>query len=333
VGTEVLLFREADVRAALDMPSLVDAVERAFAACSTGRAELPGVIHLDVPEHRGEIHVKAGHLHGLSHYAVKVASGFYETDPPMIDGLVMVFDATTGAPAAFLLDNGFITDARTGAAGGVAARYLAPSDTRNVAVIGTGAQARYQLDGLAVVRPGFREVRVWGRNPGHAARCVEDLRARSGLPEGCAFDVADTVREAVAGADVVITCTATREPLLRAEWLAPGAHVTALGSDGPDKRELDVGVLAGADLLVVDGRTQCSQIGELHHALDAEVVLSPDDVIELGEICAGLRPGRTSEEQMTVCDLTGLGAQDVAAAALVLERASGATERVSVSRV
>jgi ornithine cyclodeaminase len=145
--------------------------------------------------------------------------------------------------------------------------------------------------------------------------------------------VADTVREAVAGADVVITCTATREPLLRAEWLAPGAHVTALGSDGPDKRELDVGVLAGADLLVVDGRTQCSQIGELHHALDAEVVLSPDDVIELGEICAGLRPGRTSEEQMTVCDLTGLGAQDVAAAALVLERASGATERVSVSRV
>lgn len=312
------------------MPSLIDAIERAFIAYSSGCAELPDVIHLDVPEHEGEIHVKGGHIHGGSHYAVKMASGFYEHDPPAIDGMVVAFDATTGAPAALFLDNGFITDARTGAAGGVAARHLAPAATRNVAVVGTGGQARYQLDALAVVRPDFREVRVWGRNPEHAARCVGDLRLRPGLPEGCAFDVAATVREAVAGADVVITCTASREPLVRAEWLAPGAHVTALGSDGADKQELHVDVVGRADLFVVDSRTQCAQIGELHHALDAEIVLSPDDVTELGEIAAGSKSGRTSEEQLTVCDLTGVGVQDVAAAELVLERAGADVERIAL---
>jgi len=326
MGRAVRILREADVRAALDMTTCIDAVERAFAAYSSGRAELPSVIHLDVPEAKGEIHVKAGHLHGAPYYAVKAASGFYALDPPAIDGMVVVFDARDGSPAALLLDKGFLTDLRTGAAGGVAARRLAPERVETVAVIGTGGQARYQLDALAVVRPTFAHVRVWGRNRHHAARCVEDLLARPGLPEGCRYAVAGTVEEAVAGAEVVITCTASREPLVRAEWLSPGAHVTALGSDGPDKQELDVQVLARADLLVVDSRTQCAQIGELHHALDAEIVLSPDDVAELGEICAGLKPGRVGEDTLTVCDLTGVGVQDVAAANAVMERAGDVGE-------
>src|SRR6059036_1435951 len=121
----VRVLREADVRAALPMEACIDAVEVAFVAYSAGEAELPGVIHLDVPEARGEIHVKAGHLHGERTYAVKVSSGFSGIDPPAYDGLVVVFDAVTGAPVGFLLDNGFITDQRTGAAGGVAARWLA----------------------------------------------------------------------------------------------------------------------------------------------------------------------------------------------------------------
>jgi ornithine cyclodeaminase/alanine dehydrogenase-like protein (mu-crystallin family) len=330
MGKRVRILHEADVRAALDMASCIDAVEGAFAAYSSGAAELPGVIHLDVPESGGEVHVKAGHLHGAPAYAVKVASGFSGQDPPAIDGMVALFDASNGAPLAFLLDNGYVTDLRTGAAGGVAARHLAPSEVRTVGVIGTGAQARYQLDALAVVRPGFTRVRVWGRDPDHAARCVEDLRGRPGLPSGCAFAVADRVEEAVADADLVITCTASREPLVRVEWLRPGAHVTALGSDGAEKQELDVRVLARADVLVVDSRTQCAQIGELHHALDAEVVLSPDDATELGEIVTGSRPGRTSPAQLTVCDLTGVGVQDVAAAGLALERAGGAGETIEI---
>jgi ornithine cyclodeaminase len=317
-----------EVARALDMPSCVEAVERAFAAYATGRAELPGIIHLEVPESGGEIHVKAGHLHGEPYYAVKVASGFYGLEPPAIDGLVLVFDARDGRPAALLLDGGLLTDVRTGAAGGVAARHLAPERVGTVAVIGTGAQARFQLDGLAVTRPGFSLVRVWGRNPEHAERCVRDLRERPGLPEGCRFEVAPGVREAVEGAEVVITCTASRAPLVRAEWLAPGALVTAVGADGPDKQELEPAVLARADLLVVDSREQCARVGELHHALEAGLVPTAEAAVELGEICAGLRPGRTSPGQTIVCDLTGVGVQDVAAANLVMARL-GEAERGS----
>lgn len=327
---DVRILGEADVRAALDMASCIDAVQEAFVAYSTGGAELPSVIHLDVPEARGEVHVKAGHIHGAPYYAVKAASGFYALDPPAIDGLVVVFDARDGSPAAFLLENGFITDLRTGAAGGVAARLLAPERVETVAVIGTGLQARYQLDALAAVRPGFAHVRVWGRNHDHATHCVDELLARPSLPEGCRYAVASTVEDAVRGADVVITCTASREPLVRAEWLRAGAHVTALGSDGPGKQELDIGVFARADVLAVDSRAQCAQIGELHHALDAEIVLSPDDVAELGEIAVGLAPGRASEDQLTVCDLTGVGVQDVAAANLVMERAGDAGETIAL---
>lgn len=307
----VRVLRADDVRGAIDMRGCIEACERAFVEYSSDRAELPGVIHLDVPEARGEIHVKAGHLHGAPYYAVKAASGFYGVEPPAIDGLVIVFDARDGSPAAFLLDGGYLTDLRTGAAGGVAARHLAPERVDRVAVIGTGAQARFQVDALAEVRPGFGEVRVWGRDPAHAGRATDDLRARLGAR--CVVEDLPSVRDAVEGADVVVTCTAAREPLVDPAWLAPGAHVTAVGADGSGKQELDPEILRRADLLVVDSREQCLRLGELQHAPD-----QAGRTLELGEVCAGAQPGRTDEGQLTVCDLTGVGVQDVAAANAVM---------------
>lgn len=307
----VFILRADDVRAAIDMAACIDACEQAFVAYSSGAAELPGVIHLDVPEARGEIHVKAGHLHGAPYYAVKAASGFYGLEPPAIDGLVIVFDARDGSPAAFLLDGGYLTDLRTGAAGGVAARHLAPQRVERVAVIGTGAQARYQVEALAEVRPGFAEVRVWGRNPAHSRSVADDLRAR--LEDGCVVNDLASVREAVEGADVVITCTAAREPLVDASWLAPGAHVTAVGSDGAGKQELDPEILRRADVLVVDSAEQCIALGELQHAPD-----QAGRAVELGAVCDGRAPGRTGAGQLSVCDLTGVGVQDVAAANAVM---------------
>lgn len=325
MARRVRILRETDVRASLDMAACIRACDAAFAAYSTGRASTPGVISLEIPEREATVHVKAGHLGMEPYFAVKVAAGFPQNlalGLPANDGMVMVFDARTGEPAAFLLDNGYITDLRTGAAGGVAAGHLAKEDVRTVAVIGTGAQARYQLDALAEVRPGFTQVRVWGRDPGRATACAADLRARVGLPEGCTVVVAEDVRDAVSDADVVITCTASRSPLVRAEWLAPGAHVTAVGSDDVGKQELEATVIAAADITAVDSRSQCASFGELQHAVAAGLI-RPEDAVELGEICAGRNPGRTSADQLTVCDLTGLGVQDVAAANVVMENADG----------
>lgn len=329
---DVVVLRVDDVRASIDMASCIDACEQAFAAYATGRAETPNVIHLNVPERQGEIHVKAGHIHGAEAFVIKVASGFpgnIDRGLPTSDGMMVAFDTETGSPAAFLLDGGFLTDLRTGAAGGVAARHLAPEHVWTVAVIGTGAQARYQLDALALERPGFTTVRVWGRSAEHAAACVADLRRRPGLPTDCRYDAADTVRQAVDGADVIITCTASRTALVRAEWLKLGAHVTAVGADGENKQELDPTILGRADLLVVDSRTQSATIGELHHALAAGIV-TDRKAVELGEICAKVRSGRASAEQLTVCDLTGLGVQDVAAVNVVLANAGDRGERITL---
>lgn len=305
------------------MRGCIEACERAFVAYSSGSAELAAVIHLDVAESRGEIHVKAGHLHGAPYYAVKAVSGFYGVEPAAIDGLVMVFDARDGSPAAFLLDGGYLTDLRTGAAGGVAARHLAPERVERVAVIGTGGQARYQLDALAEVRPGFKHVRVWGRNAERASRTADDLQARADAD--CSVTSVPSVQEAVEGADVVITCTAAREALVDAAWLAPGTHVTAVGSDGAGKQELDPEVLRRSDVLVVDSREQCSRLGELQHALE-----QAERAVELGTICAGEAPGRTREAQLTVCDLTGVGVQDVAAANAVMAAAGDRGETIEL---
>lgn len=302
----VWVLRRDDVRAALPMAACIDAVEAAFVAYHAGRAELPGVIHLDVPETKGEIHIKAGHLHGAPGYAVKVSSGFSAVDPAAIDGMVAVFDARDGSLTALLLDRGWLTDQRTGAAGGVAARWLAPERIDAVAVIGTGAQARMQVEALRAVRPTLGEVRVWGRDGAKAEVAAHDVGGRA----------ISTVEDAVRDADVIITCTASREPLVMAEWVKQGAHVTAVGSDGPGKQELDPELLRRADLVVADSVDQCARLGELQHA--------PDQVaraVGLGAVCGGAVEGRTTAGQLTVCDLTGVGVQDVAAANAVLMHA------------
>jgi ornithine cyclodeaminase/alanine dehydrogenase-like protein (mu-crystallin family) len=343
---EVLTLREPEIRALLDPRSCISAMEQAFAAYSTGRAQLPAVIHLDIPEdeapgnaapqNRGEIHVKAGYLNGGPYYAVKIVSGFPNNPQlglPANDGMIVVFDART--------------DFRTGAAGAVAARHLARAKISSVAVIGTGAQARYQLEMLALERT-FSEVRIWGRDRDKACACADDLAKRrheestsKAAGEGarptrsvkggarvpaCIFAATESVREAVDGADLVITVTASREPLVRAAWLKPGVTVIAVGSDGPDKQELDVDVLARSDKIVADSIPQCLRLGEIHHAVERGAISKDKIYAELGEITAGLKPGRVSESEIIVCDLTGVGVQDVAAASLVMERAKA--ERV-----
>jgi ornithine cyclodeaminase/alanine dehydrogenase-like protein (mu-crystallin family) len=329
---EVLVLREPEIRSLLDPRAALEAIEAAFAAYSTGRADLPAVIQLNVPEREGEIHIKAGHLHGGAHYAVKVASGFPGNAALGLapsGGLVLAFDARSGAPAAILLDNGYITDLRTGLAGAVAAKHLARPDAEVAAILGSGAQARHQARALALVR-GLAEIRVWGRQPERARACAAELAADPAFAGRCRVEPAATIEGAVRGADIVVTTTASRAPFLRAAWLAPGMHVTAVGSDQADKQEVEAAAVAAADLLVADSRPQCLRLGEIHHAVAAGLIDEKDIDAELGEIVSGARPGRRDAASITFCDLTGVGVQDVAAANVVIARAvaAGAGERI-----
>jgi ectoine utilization protein EutC len=315
----VLLLTEAELRRAVGMEQVVEAVEEAFAALARGEARLPGVLHLEVPEAEGEVHVKGAHLRGAPSFVCKVASGFYrnpERGLPVGSGLVMVFDASTGFPRALLLDNGYLTDLRTGAAGAVAARYLARPELTKVALVGAGVAARYQLRALRLVRA-VPEVHVWSRTSERAEGFAREIEEELGLRVRPVHDLEAAVRDA----DLVVTATPAREPLIRADWLVPGVHVTALGSDGPEKQELDVEVLARADVVIADHLAECLRRGELHHAVRDGAIREDDVAGELGDVIMGRVSGRTDPDQITVADLTGVGVQDAAAGTLALERA------------
>ncbi len=315
----VLLLREEEIRRAVTMAEAVDAVEEAFAALARGDARLPDVINLDIPEAHGEVHVKGAHLKGSPCFVIKIASGFYDNTKlglPSGSGLMLAFDAATGFPTALLLDNGYLTDVRTGAAGAVAAKYLSKPVLDKVAVIGTGIQARHQLRALAVVRD-IPRVAMWGRTANHAEQAAGEMADELDVD----VRVAPSIETALRGADLIITVTPSRESLIEAGWVERGAHITAVGSDGPDKQELDVGVLDRASLIIADRLSQCLRLGEIHHAVQAGVISAEDVAGELGEVIIGQVPGRTDEHQITVCDLTGVGVQDAAIALLAIQKA------------
>jgi ornithine cyclodeaminase len=304
------IIHEAALRQAVTPARAVQVVSEAFRADGEGRTRVPPVINLEVAAHHGEFHIKTAYIEGVPHIAVKIASGFYDNPGrglPSGSGLMAVFDAVTGMPAALLLDNGFLTDIRTGAAGAVAADVLARRRIAVVGVIGSGVQARHQIRCLRVVRD-FRQVVAWSPNVDHLHAYRSDMHA-----EGFDVRIVANAEEVCAAADVLITATPARQPVVRAEWLRPGMHITAIGADAPGKQELDAGCFRRADLVVVDRRAQCASFGELSHGLAAGVV-DEARVIELGAIVAGRRAGRTSDRQITIADLTGVGFQDTAIA-------------------
>jgi alanine dehydrogenase len=308
------IFHEAEIRKSVSMPEAIEAMEQAFVAYASKAATVPSVIHLDIPAERGEIHIKAAHIHSAPDYVIKIAAGFYNNKLkglPIGSGMMLVFDAKTGFPQAILIDNAYLTDVRTAAAGGVAAKYMARKKIQRVGVIGAGTQGRLQLEALACVRS-FDSVAIYDHHTTNVERYLNEMSGRVDTK----IQPARTVEEAVRGCQVVITATPSREPFVKAEWIDPGTHITALGSDGPDKQELEVRVLERADHIIVDSLPQCSKFGELHHALQAGVTADG----ELGEVILGKVAGRNSDDEITVCDLTGVGVQDAAIAALCYRR-------------
>jgi ornithine cyclodeaminase len=308
----MIVLNESQLRDLVDADGARAVVTDAFRALERGEATLANVISLAFTDPAGAVHIKAGHLHDDAVWTVKVSGDFYPRDGSGTrhSGLMLVLSATDGSPVAMLVDNGYLTELRTGAAGAIAADLLAREDADTVAAIGAGSQARYQLHALLRVRT-IERVNITSRSPERAQVLAREIEMTYGLSS----QVFESVEHAVRGADIVVTTTPSRTPLVEAAWLDAGAHVTAVGSDEPDKQELAPDVLARADVVAVDDRRQAARFGELHHAIDAGFIVE-DEVVTLGELLEGTARGRTGADDLTVADLTGVGVQDAAIAAL-----------------
>ncbi len=309
---EVLVATEAELRAVVRLDlAAIDVVERAFAALHAGSVTMPPILSMAIPEANGEVDVKTAFISGFNGFAIKVSPGFFDNPQigiPSLNGLMILFSSKTGLVEALFLDNGYLTDVRTAAAGAVATRHLAPDHVDTAGVIGTGVQARLQLQAAHMVKP-FNSALVWGRSSEKAEQCAHDLEAALGIEVHPENDPARVVEQS----QLVVTATPAQEPILQAEWLHPGLHITAMGSDQADKNEIAPKAIGAADLYVCDRVSQCELLGELRSARAAGHLVNIQPP-ELGSVVAGETVGRKADDDVTICDLTGTGAQDTAIA-------------------
>ena len=286
----VVLVSEDELRRVVSMDREgLEVVRLGFAKLSSGEVVQPPIMHIEIAEHNGEVDLKGAYVKGLGSFALKLSSGFFENHKrglPSASGLMVLVSAETGVPQALLLDNGYLTDVRTGLAGALAAELLAPEAVSTVGILGSGAQARYQLRALTLVRD-FERVLVWSRSKANAERYAQEMSAELGRPVSVAG-----AEEVVSSSQVVVTTTPSLQPVLRSEWVHSGQHITAMGSDSAGKNELDPAVLGDADVVVCDHRGQCLQFGELRSAVASGAVPANRRVAELGEVILGERAGR-----------------------------------------
>jgi alanine dehydrogenase len=312
-----LLLTRSEIAELLPMTACIDAVEAGFAAHDAGRTIPPGVLGAHV--HGGGFHVKTAGMIGRRGYFVAKVNANFPGNPgarnlPTIQGALILFDATDGAPLA-IMDSAEITRLRTAAASAVAARLMARADAAALTICGCGVQGRVHLEALRAVRP-IREVFAYDVRPESAATFATEMSAATGLSiRPVAAPAAGTLRS-----DIVVTCSAAREPFLGRRDLRPGTFVAAVGADAENKQELSPDILAHA-WVVADILDQCAKIGELHHAIDAGVMTAGDVGAELAAVVAGKAPGRRANDEITVFDSTGTALEDVAAAAWTYERA------------
>lgn len=323
---EMLVLTRRDVAELLSLDECIAAVEQAFRAHAAGHSLPPGT--LGIPARDGGFHIKAAGLRlKRTYFAAKVNGNFFHNQErfglPRIQGVIVLCDGENGSPLA-LMDSMEITILRTGAATAVAGKHLARPDAHVATICGCGNQGRVQLRALARVLR-LERAYLHDVDEAQAERMARELSSELGIEATRARNLAAAVRES----DVCVTATPSREFFLRREWVRPGMFVAAVGADSEAKQELDPELFRGTKV-VVDKLEQCAAIGDLHHALDAGVVTRANVHAELSEVVSGTKPGRTREDEVTIFDSTGIALEDVAAAAVVYEKAARAARGVAV---
>jgi len=286
---------------------LIRAIEEGFVMYSQKKVVVPPVGYLGFKHPPGDVHIKYGYIEGDDFYVIKIASGFYNN--PSIglntgNGMMLLFSQKTGEPLSILLDEGYLTDIRTAAAGAVAARYLAPSKIKCIGIVGTGVQARLQLEYLKPVTT-CREVIVWGRNE-------EKLAAYKSEPSLNEFSITTTtdIRYLTSRCNLIVTTTPSRRALLMSAHILPGTHITAMGADADGKQEIDPMLFDKADIIVADSKDQCIDHGDIGYAV-RDYLIDPSTIRELGEVIENKNLRRKNDHQITIADLTGVAIQDI----------------------
>ena len=307
-----------DVRRALPMRQAIEAMKGAFAQLSTGQADVPLRVALNVPRHHGVTLFMPAYLADDDRMAIKIVSVFDDNPAqglPLIHALVVVVDATTGRPAA-VMDGTYLTALRTGAASGAATDLLAREETHVVAVFGAGAQGHTQLEAVCAVRP-IQEVWIHDVAPGRAAAYAAEMSQQLSLT----VRAAETPAEAVRQADVICTATTSTRPVFADTDVRPGTHVNAIGAYTPQMQEIPAETVVRAKVVIDHRKASLAEAGDLLLPLRQGLMTEDHIYAELGEIAAGLKPGRTSPEEVTLFKSVGVAVQDVAAASAVLEAA------------
>ncbi|MBS7649047.1 alanine dehydrogenase [Candidatus Bathyarchaeota archaeon] len=316
-----LLLSDDEVRDVISLGEAINVVEMAFREKGLGRVQMPPKIYLSFKRYNGDLRAMPSYLEELDISAVKVVNSHPDNREkhglPTVMATIILIDPKSGFPFA-IMGGTTITDMRTGAAGGIAAKYLARRDSKVVGMVGAGAQARTQLMALLEVFSSIEEIRVWSRSEKTRRDFKSEMEAKYG--HLCKIITTGSVKEAVNGADIIVTTTPSRTPLVMDEWVQPGTHLNCIGADAPGKEELDPLILKRAKI-VVDDWEQASHSGEINVPLSRGIISREDVWAELGEVVAGKKPGRTSSEEITVFVSTGLAIQDAVTANLVYQRA------------
>ena len=308
-----------EIKELVDVPQLIEDIEAGFVLYSQGRVQVPpvGFLHFDDPP--GDVHIKYGFVTDGEFYVTKMVSAFPNNVAlglPVGNGVILVFSRKTGALELVLLDEGWLTDIRTAAAGAVAARHLAPSTVNHIGIVGTGVQAALQLELLRGIVD-CRSCIIWGRNSTNVSALIERLQVR---PEFRAWDLefqeAPDVDSLTSQCELIVTTTSARAPLIRADQVRQGTHITAVGSDDHGKQELEAALLGKADVVVADSVAQCVDHGECFHAVRDRLV-DEGGIRELGTVIENPTLGRADDHQITVADLTGVAIQDIQIATMV----------------
>ena len=300
------------IKSILPQVDLIQEIELGFKAYSNDLVVVPPVGELSFQSPPGDVHIKYGYIKGDEVYVIKIASGFYKntsTGLPAGNGMMLVFNQKTGQPVAMLQDECYLTDIRTAVAGAITAKYLAPKHVECIGIVGTGVQARLQLQYLRDIIE-CNNVIVWGRSS-DALSDYKEAMTKYGYKIKTATDISDIIDYC----QLIVTCTPSEEVLINR--VNPGTHITAMGSDTIAKRELSSDVLLQADIVVTDSRSQSKERGEIYQA--SKDGFSVNGTTELGEIILGTAQSRTQQEQITIADLTGVAVQDIQISKAILK--------------